>query len=172
MQFLIGYSHPLAQKAAIEYPAVRSYDAVAYGWSFGYGRMSDDGSGDGCSTGKPPCHAAGTSGTHFRHGNYNNISGSTDWVVGVPHQLSASFYLSGKPAWWGSLPFPAIGPDVKGGGGPGGHSNGNPAQSCYLQKMGGAATVTGRPLVFDAHACYGTGSQIPPASSGIKASVP
>jgi hypothetical protein len=172
MQSLIGYSHPLAQKAAIEYPAVRSYDAVAYGWSFGYGRMSDNGSGDGCSTGKPPCHAEGTSGTHLRHGNYNNMSGSTDWVVGVPHELPASFYLLGKPAWWGSLPFPAIGPDVKGGGGPGGHSNGNPAQSCYSQTMGGARAVTGRPLVFNAHTCYGTGSQIPPAPVGLKSNAP
>jgi hypothetical protein len=159
MQSLIGYYHPLAQKAVIEYPAVRSYDTVAYGWSFGYGRMSDDGSGDGCSGGEPPCHIGGTSATHFRHGNYNNIGGSTDWVVGVSHELPASFYLSGRPAWWGSLAFPAIGPDVKGGGGPGGHSDGNPAGRCYLQTMGGARAVTGKPLLFNAASCYG-----PPAS--------
>jgi hypothetical protein len=30
-------------------------------------------------------------------------------------QMPASFYLSGKPAWFGSLPWPAIGPDVTGG---------------------------------------------------------
>ena len=29
--------------------------------------------------------------------------------------LPASFYLSAKPSWWGSLPWPAIGPDVTGG---------------------------------------------------------
>jgi hypothetical protein len=29
--------------------------------------------------------------------------------------LPASFYLSSKPAWFGSTPFPAIGPDVTGG---------------------------------------------------------
>ncbi|HUV97607.1 MAG TPA: hypothetical protein VMV98_09075 [Acidobacteriaceae bacterium] len=154
MQSLIGYGHPLAQKAAIEYPAMRSYDAVAYGWSFGYGRMSDDGSGDGCSGGKPPCHAARTSATNFLHGNYDNIDGSIHWVVGVTHQLPASFYLSGKPAWWGPLPFPAIGPDVKRTGGPAEHSDGNPAQRCYLQTMGGAVAVTGVPLRFNAASCY------------------
>jgi len=29
--------------------------------------------------------------------------------------LPASFYLSSKPAWFGSIPWPAIGPDVSGG---------------------------------------------------------
>lgn len=29
--------------------------------------------------------------------------------------LPASLYLSAKPAWWGSVPWPAIGPDVTGG---------------------------------------------------------
>ena len=51
--------------------------------------------------------------------------------------LPPSFYLLGKPAWWGSSAFPAIGPDVKAGAGPGSHNLGIPAQNCYLKTMGG-----------------------------------
>ncbi len=136
MQSLKGYNHPVAQRESIEYPARRSYDAVAYGWSFGYGSTSDDGTGTGCGGGVPPCHLPGNSSTDFFHGNFNNIGGSIAWAPGVPHELPASFYLAGKPAWWGSMPFPATGPDVAGGSGPGGHSYGNPAQACYLQGNG------------------------------------
>jgi hypothetical protein len=70
--------------------------------------------------------------------------------------LPASFYLAGKPTWWGSLPFPAIGPDVKGGTGPGSHSYGNPAQNCYLKVLGGTDGGLGGPLPFNAGNCYVT----------------
>jgi hypothetical protein len=52
--------------------------------------------------------------------------------------------------------FPATGPDVSGGAGPGGHSYGNPAQACYLRVMRGSDGGAGGPLVFDARSCYGT----------------
>ena len=65
-------------------------------------------------------------------------------------RLPPSFYLTGKPAWWGSMPFPATGPDVTGGIGPGGHSYGNPAQACYLMVMGGSDGGAGGPLAFNA----------------------
>ena len=155
MQSLIGYNYPLAQRASIEYSSLRNYDAVAYGWSFGYGGTSDDGTGTGCGGGTPPCHLSGTSSTDFIHGNYNNIGGGIQWVSGLTRRLPASLYLSGKPEWWGSLPFPATGPDVTGGPGPGGHSYGNPAQSCYFKYMGGVDGGAGSPLVFDARKCYG-----------------
>jgi O-antigen/teichoic acid export membrane protein len=155
MQSLMGYSYPLAQRISVEYPSPRSYDAVAYGWSFGYGRTSDDGAGTGCGGGIPPCHRFGTSSTDFFHGNYNNIGGSISWASGVTHRLPASLYLRGKPTWWGSMPFPATGPDVTGGAGPGGHSDGNPAQACYLHVMGGSDGGAGGPLAFDAGNCYG-----------------
>ena len=158
MQSLKGYNFPLKQQRWIEYPSPRSYDAVAYGWSFGYGRTGDDGSGTGCAGGTPPCHLAGTSSTDFFHGNYDNIGGLTRWAPGVTHQLPASLYLAGKPAWWGSMPFPATGPDVTGGAGPGGHSYGNPAQACYLHGMGGSDGGAGGPLAFNASKCYGPGA--------------
>jgi hypothetical protein len=163
MQSLRGYSSPLAQVASVEYPARRSYDAAAYGWSFGYGVFSDTGSGTGCSGGAAPCHRAGTSATDFLDGNLNNIDGSIVWATGVAHPLPASCFLPAKPAWWRisprsssqSFPFPSIGPDVLGGTGPGGHSYGNPAQACYLHVMGGSDGGAGSPLAFNAHTCYG-----------------
>lgn len=37
-----------------------------------------------------------------------------DTAAGQP-AMPASFYLSSQPAWWGSTPWPAIGPEVTGG---------------------------------------------------------
>ncbi len=160
MQALAGYSAPLKQIASVEFPANRNYDAVAYGWSFGYGSTSDDGTGAGCGGGTPPCHRAGTSNTNFLHGNYSNIARSISWTQDVPKSLPASFYLASKPAWWNSLPFPATGPDVHGGFGPDGHSYGNPAQACYFQVMHGLDGGEGGPLAFDPNLCYETKSMV------------
>lgn len=154
MQSLRGYNFPLKQQRWVEYPAPRSYDGTAYGWSLGYGRTGDEGTGAGCAGGIPPCHLAGTSSTDFIHGNYDNIGASITWVPGVTHSLPASLYLAGRPAWWGAMPFPATGPDVYGGPGPGGHSYGNPAQACYLHTMGGSDGGQGGPLRFNAARCY------------------
>lgn len=171
MQSLIGYSSPLSQVTSLEYSSTRNYDAIAYGWSFGYGEASDSGAGTGCSGGTPPCHLAGTSSTDFFHGNYNNVDGSITWAQGVTHTLPASFYLSNKPAWWGSLPYPATGPDVTSGTGPGGHSYGNPAETCYYTVMGGSDGGAGGPLVFNAASCYSAGGQAPQAPTAVKAVV-
>ncbi|MGH9343932.1 MAG: hypothetical protein ACRD19_09250, partial [Terriglobia bacterium] len=158
MQSMKGYNYPVKQQKWIEYPSRRSYDDVAYGWSFGYGDTGDDGSGTGCGGGIPPCHRAGTSSTDFIDGNYDNIGRQADWAPGVTHKLLPSLYLAGKPSWWGSMPFPATGPDVMGGPGPGGHSYGNPAQACYFHIMGGSDGGAGGPLAFNAGRCYGTRS--------------
>ncbi len=167
MQSLIGYTNPMTQTASIEYPATRSYDAVAYGWSFGYGESSDTGASTGCSGGTPPCHLAGTSSTDFFHGNFNNADGSITWATGVTQVLPPSFYLSGKPSWWGSMAFPATGPDVTGGTAPGGRSYGNPAQACYFNVMGGSDGGAGGPLTFNASECYGTGGPQPPQNLSV-----
>jgi len=166
MQSLLHYNtpgQPLPQVASVEYPAVRSYDDAAYGWSFGFGESGDSGSGGnvsgaGCDgvvgTGvHGSCHLAGTSATDFFLGNYNNISSTI--TPAVTQSLPASFYLPSKPTWWGSMPFPATGPDVTGGTGPGGHSYGNPAQACYFNVMGGSDGGAGSPLTFNASLCYG-----------------
>jgi hypothetical protein len=160
MQSLTRHNRALAQKAQIEYPAIRSYDDAAYGWSFGYGSTSDDGTGTGCGGGIPPCHLAQTSSTDFFQGNFNNVDGAVTWAPGVSHALPASLYLSVKPAWWRSLPFPATGPEVTRGSGPRGHSYGNPAHTCYFIVMGGSDGGAGGPLTFNAGKCYGTGSHL------------
>jgi len=145
---------------SVEYPTTRSYDADVYNWSFGYGEAGDDGSGTGCSGGTPPCHLAGTSATDLLHGNYSNITGAITWATGVTHTLPPSFYLTAKPSWWGSLPYPAIGPDVTGGTGPGGHAAltaSNPAQACFTA-MGGTDGGAGSPYTFNAASCYAGGT--------------
>jgi hypothetical protein len=155
MQALRTAGGPVPQAATIEYPANRAYE-TATAISFGYGSENDDGQGDGCGGGAPPCHAAGTSHTDVVDGNFNNITGATDWLNKVGRTLPASFYLEAKPAWWGALPYPAIGPDVKGFGGPAGHSAGNPAQTCYTKIMGGSDGGPASPLEFDSQKCYGS----------------
>jgi hypothetical protein len=54
--------------------------------------------------------------TLLRHGNYDYVTNSVVWDPGIPnHDLPASLYLSGRPAWWcQETPWPPIGPDVAG----------------------------------------------------------
>jgi hypothetical protein len=77
--------------------------------------------------------------------------------------LPQSFYLNAKPSWWGTMPWPAVGPDVVGGDiiNVGGHAFHNPAALCYLSVMGGLTTGASGPLAFDSSNCY-TSSSIPP----------
>jgi hypothetical protein len=49
----------------------------------------------------------------FRHGNYDYSTHSTIWDAGTSdHSLPASLYRSSKPAFFGGLPWPSIGPDL------------------------------------------------------------
>jgi hypothetical protein len=53
--------------------------------------------------------------TLLRHQNYDYVSKTTDRdsrITGAG--LPPSLYLISKPAWWGSTPWPPIGPDVSG----------------------------------------------------------
>jgi len=70
--------------------------------------------------------------------------------------LPPSFYLASKPAWFGNVPWPAIGPDVGGGNipGVGGYANQNPAMNCFTTVMGGPVNGSGAALSFNAAACY------------------
>lgn len=142
--------------------------------------------------------------TLMRWGNYDTVNNVVRWnatesspgavayisatTTPSSQTLPASFYLPGKPAWWGTMPFPPIGPDVTGGtlgqcttgtyalnpalsssqcaGGTfvasdlAGHANPIPAQVCFLNVMGGKTDGSDTTyLSFDANACYyGTGS--------------
>jgi hypothetical protein len=53
--------------------------------------------------------------TLLRHGNYDYVNNDVIWDPAIAeHTLPASLYLTSKPAWFGSVPFPPIGPDVAG----------------------------------------------------------
>jgi hypothetical protein len=154
-QALLVNNKAIPQASRLEFPTVRPYSAAQL-WTFGYGSEGDDGLGTGCGGGVAPCHLEGNSGHQFLHGNYESLGKITLWASGTSQILPASFYLSAKPAWWGTLPYPAIGPDVTKGSGPGSHSFGNPAQNCYTKIMGGTDGGQGSPLVFNAGNCYVT----------------
>jgi len=115
----------------------------------------------------------------MRWGNYDTVSAANRFSSSeVPSSLSpygnavpttqtlpASFYLNGKPAFWGNtIPWPAIGPDVTGGPGPGGHAYQTPAANCYLNIMSGKTDGTSGPLTFSADNCYGAGTVLAPPS--------
>jgi hypothetical protein len=158
------------------------------GWS--------DTGGIGTCTTPPVCDPLSHS-TLMRWGNYDVVQNAVTWNStesspgAVPyvnaqttpsnHTLPASFYLSAKPSWFGSLAFPPVGPDVTGGnsgtfpsgtysgvlcqngsaaGGAtcssqwAGHVNLIPAASCYLNVMHGPPDGSGSVLSFDAATCY------------------
>ena len=85
--------------------------------------------------------------TTLRWGNYDTVTGAARFVASeVPSAISvlpnaipssqtipSSLYLSARPLWWGSMPWPAIGPDVSGGNisGLSGHAYKIPAQLCW-----------------------------------------
>jgi hypothetical protein len=126
----------------------RSYDSQAYEYSLGYGESVDNGS-SGFDSLVPYS-------TLLLHGDYSNTAAAITWAGGLSHTLAASYYLAGKPSWFGSVPYPPIGPDVTGGPGPGGHAYKIPAQVCYENVMGGTDGA-GSPRSFNADACYGSG---------------
>ena len=114
--------------------------------------------------------------TLMRWGNYDTANASnrfqasevptglSDYPNAVPssQSLPASFFLNAKPSWFGSLPWPLIGPDVTGGNiaNAGGRAYKNPAQLCY-ELMTGPADGSGGVLTFNADNCYGTGTPSP-----------
>jgi len=79
--------------------------------------------------------------------------------------LPPSLYLSIRPSWWGSVPWPAIGPDVAGGNIPGygGHAHQIPARLCYESATIDPAYGSSNVRIFDPAACYVTAS--PPSGT-------
>ena len=136
----------------------RAYEGVYFNETFGYGGSSDSGGGGGDSN-------VGWS-TTLIHGEYGTVNNSVTWSGSLTHTLPASFYLTAKPSWWtSSIPWPAIGPDVTGGSGPGGHVYStvaaNPAMNCYFNVMGATLGGAGSPYTFNANTCYPSGSGAP-----------
>lgn len=53
--------------------------------------------------------------TLLRHGNFDYFSSGVIWDPGIAeHNLPPSLYLDAVPTWFGSVPWPPIGPDVSG----------------------------------------------------------
>ena len=53
--------------------------------------------------------------TLLRHGNFNYIDNATRWDPDISnHELPPSLYLDSKPAFFGTTPWPPVGPDVSG----------------------------------------------------------
>lgn len=138
-------------------------------------------SGNDGSTGNIPDDPMVAS-TLMRWGNYDVVTGAARWdssevpsglsqyanPVPSTHNLPASFFLSSKPAWWGTPwgnpPWPAIGPDVTGGPGPGGHSYDIPAKLCYENTSKDSNGI----LNFNATSCYESGPA-PSTPTGLTA---
>jgi hypothetical protein len=89
--------------------------------------------------------------TLLRWGNFDYFSGQTHWdpkeipsgeTAPSDQTLPASLYLSAKPGWFGSAPWPPIGPDVSG------MANKLPAQACYETNNLGSGGA------FDPSKCY------------------
>jgi hypothetical protein len=114
------------------------------------------------------------SSTLMRWGNYDTVNGSVQTNSGETASGSPAYpglsspstswssykslYLSSAPSWWGTMPWPAVGPDVTGGNiaNVGGHAYHNPAANCYLNVLKGSVTGSSGPLSFDASTCYGS----------------
>lgn len=92
--------------------------------------------------------------TTFIHGVYGCNSGTFTWDSGhSDHTLPASFFLSSKPSWWGTQPWPPIGPDVTSGNlsGSGGFANTIPALDCFNIVTSSGTINTG---AFTPATCY------------------
>jgi len=120
--------------------ASRNFQSFLYPVSVGYDNGPDS-SGSGVTTfSDGPGPTAGywvglASGTLFQHGNFDIASNSIIWNDSITHTLPASFVHASKPSWFGSVPWPPIGPDVTGGNLDSstlaGHANAIPAEVCY-----------------------------------------
>jgi len=95
----------------------------------------------------------------LRWGNYDYVTNQTRWnpaeipadtPVPSDHTLPSSLFLSSRPSWWGTMPWPAIGPDVTGGQDPAGYAYKIPAQVCYDNSLKDGNGI----LSFNANDCY------------------
>lgn len=148
------------------------FSTTAWGFTYGFGADADDGSGNGCAGGTPPCQSTAPWLTSFIYNSY--VAGTTTTLcisAGSSSTCSttppSSFYLAAKPSFWpAGVPWPSVGSDITGGGGPGGHTSliSNAAQNCYINVMGGVDGGTGSPLAFNENNCYGAAVTVPPGS--------
>jgi hypothetical protein len=148
-------------------PATRNYSNFFDAASVGYDTGSDTN-----GSGIPSSLAGKAAGTYFQNGNFDIASNTVIWN-GASRALPASFYKSSKPSWFGSVPWPAMGPDVTGGNVDtsvlAGHVHAIPAEACYNNTARDSAGIK----LFDPTVCYagggGTSSNPPAPPTGLTA---
>jgi hypothetical protein len=89
--------------------------------------------------------------------NFSNAVPTLGDTVAGQSALPTSFYLSAKPAWFGSVTWPPIGPDVSGGSiaGYAGHVYKIPSRVCYEGLSNdGAYALSPSVKTFNASTCY------------------
>ena len=125
--------------------------------------------------------------TLMRWGNWDNVTATSRFLAAeVPTGIAnfsnllpasqvipASLYLSAKPAWFGSVAWPPVGPDVTGGNttGSGGHAYKIPARLCFESSASDPAYSTSSPRIklFNAATCYASsGGSAPSAPSNLR----
>jgi PKD repeat protein len=85
-------------------------------YRLGYPDMGNRGySGTGSNPSNSTYFDTNVKATLVRHGNFDYVNQAVLWDSAISnHVLPASLYLTSTPSWFGSLAFPAIGPDVTG----------------------------------------------------------
>jgi len=124
--------------------------------------------------------------TFMQWGNYDTVTGTVRFVstevpstitnysnpVPASQTLPASFYLTSKPSFFGSISWPPIGPDVSAGNvtGYAGHANKIPARVCWENAANDPAYSTTPPVkIFNANTCYGVSGPPPAPPTGLAA---
>jgi hypothetical protein len=135
--------------------------------------------GNGGTSGSAGGNDTKVASTMMRWGNFDYANNAVEWnssevpsglsqyanPVPSDHTLPASFYLSSKPSWWGSMPWPAVGPDVSGGSDPSGHAYPNPAQVCYNNSSSDSSGIR----IFNAGSCFPSSGGSSTGQSGAPA---
>src|SRR5438034_1765247 len=93
----------------------------------------------------------------LRWGNYDYATNQTRWdpaeipsdsAVPATQTLPPSLFLSSRPGWWGTMPWPAIGPAATGAHGASGHAGKISGQVCYepraMRRGGTLMCITAR----------------------------
>jgi hypothetical protein len=152
--------------------APRNYSGEYYAVSIGYDTGADT-NGNTVASFLSGLWVSRATGSFFQHGNFDIASNSIIWNGTKTQTLPSSFYRNSRPSWFGSTPWPPIGPDVTGGNVDAttlqGHVYEIPAERCYTNTTRDA---TGLKL-FDPIVCYvgSTSSSAPAAPTGLTVTV-
>jgi len=136
----------------------------------------------GTGSGTPVTNDSNVNRTLMRWGNWDNVNNGVRWVSSeVPSAIAnfgnalpstqvlpPSMFLAGKPAFFASVAWPPIGPDVVGGNitGYGAHANKIPARLCFENTPVDSA-YGGIVRKFDAGTCYASAGLAAPTNLRI-----